>query len=77
MRCGGTSTGSLFRTSYPSSAADLVLRPSFQRTIDTLDFNARHVCIAAGLRAVREHRDNLMRLLTQPAAPPASASRNA
>ena len=57
--------------------ADLVLRPAFQRTIDTLDFNARHVCIAAGLRAVREHRDDLVRLLTQSAASRDPAPRGA
>jgi NTE family protein len=57
--------------------ADLVLRPSFQRTIDTLDFNARHVCIAAGLRAVRKHRDELLRLLTRPVAARDPAPRSA
>lgn len=46
--------------------ADLVLRPPFRRTIDTLDFDARRACIAAGLRAVRCHRIELMHLLTQP-----------
>jgi NTE family protein len=43
--------------------ADLVLKPPFRRTIDTLDFDARRECVAAGLRAVRERRDDLYRLL--------------
>lgn len=43
--------------------ADLVLRPPFRRTIDTLDFDARRECVAAGLRAVRQHRDALHHLL--------------
>lgn len=43
--------------------ADLVLRPAFRRTIDTLDFGARRTCIAAGVRVVRHHRDELRHLL--------------
>jgi NTE family protein len=43
--------------------ADLVLRPPFRRIIDTLDFDARRECVAAGLRAVRQRRDTLHRLL--------------
>jgi NTE family protein len=53
------------------AGADLVLRPAFRRTIDTLDFDARRACIAAGVRAVRRHRDILERLLsTAPGDPP-------
>ena len=47
------------------AGADLVLRPAFRRTIDTLDFNARRECIAAGMHVVRRHRDELVRLLCQ------------
>lgn len=43
--------------------ADLVLRPSFRRTIDTLDFAARRECIAAGIRVVRNQRSGLADLL--------------
>ncbi len=43
--------------------ADLVLRPAFRRTIDTLEFGARRECVAAGIRAVRQSRGNLARLL--------------
>lgn len=43
--------------------ADLVLRPPFRRTIDTLDFDARRECVAAGLRAVRRSRKELETLL--------------
>ena len=45
------------------AAADLVLRPSFGRLIETLDFAARRECIAAGLRVVRSDRPRLDRLL--------------
>lgn len=44
-------------------AADLVLRPRFGRSIDTLDFSARRECIAAGLRTVRAARAELESLL--------------
>lgn len=47
------------------AGADLVLRPAFPRTIDTLDFGARRQCIAAGLGVVRRHRDGLQKLLVQ------------
>ncbi len=47
------------------SGADLVLRPPFRRTIDTLDFDARRECISAGLRVVRSRQIELMHLLTQ------------
>lgn len=40
-------------------ASDLVLRPDFGGAIDVLDFGARRVCVAAGVRAVREQRDDL------------------
>ncbi len=43
--------------------ADLCLRPNFPRQIDTLDFTARRVCIAAGIRIVREQRELLQDLL--------------
>lgn len=43
--------------------ADLVLRPRFGRAIDTLDFDARRECVAAGMRAVRHVRRELERLL--------------
>lgn len=43
--------------------ADLVLRPLFRRTIDTLEFDARRECVAAGLRAVHRHRGELSVLL--------------
>lgn len=49
------------------AGADLVLRPTFRRTIDTLDFDARRECIAAGMGVVRRHRDELGRLLCQEA----------
>ncbi|GMQ81123.1 MAG: hypothetical protein BMS9Abin05_0553 [Rhodothermia bacterium] len=47
------------------AGADLVLRPPFQRTIDTLDFDARRECVVAGLRVVRSHQIELIQLLTQ------------
>ncbi|MCB1055900.1 MAG: hypothetical protein KDD11_10370 [Acidobacteria bacterium] len=43
--------------------ADLVIRPSFRRTIDTLDFDARRECVAAGIRGVRARREDLLALL--------------
>ena len=52
--------------------ADLVLRPTFRRTIDTLDFEARRECVAAGARVVRAHRTVLATLL-DPEAPPLPA----
>ena len=39
--------------------ADLVLRPVFRRSIDTLDFDAARECVAAGMRAVRSQRRHL------------------
>lgn len=42
---------------------DLLLRPPFRRTIDTLDFSARRECIAAGIRGVRQQRAALRDLL--------------
>ncbi len=33
---------------------DLVFRPAFARSIDTLDFDARRVSVAAGVKAVRK-----------------------
>ncbi|MBL8996267.1 MAG: patatin-like phospholipase family protein [Gemmatimonadales bacterium] len=46
--------------------ADLVLRPPFRRSIDTLDFGAKRESIAAGIAAVRAQRHALARLLTRP-----------
>lgn len=43
--------------------ADLVLRPPFRRSVDTLDLEARRECIAAGLRAVRARRRDIDRAL--------------
>lgn len=57
--------------------ADLVLRPPFRRTIDTLEFGARRECVAAGVRAVRQRRQELSTLLhldTRPPPPAVEAS---
>lgn len=43
--------------------ADLVLRPRFRRPIDTLEFEARRECVAAGIREVRAVRSQLEALL--------------
>lgn len=43
--------------------ADLVLTPAFARSIDTLEFEARRECVAAGLRCVRADRDRIHQLL--------------
>lgn len=43
--------------------ADLVLRPEFGRTIDTFDFDARRVSVAAGMKAVLRNRTELRHLL--------------
>ncbi len=43
--------------------ADLVLRPSFSRLVDVLDFDARRLCIAAGVRSVRGSMPDLERVL--------------
>lgn len=55
--------------------ADLVLRPTFRRPIDTLDFDAKRECVAAGMRAVRLRRRTLEELLMRlsPSCPPRSA----
>lgn len=45
------------------AAADLVLRPTFHRSIDTLEFSARRECVAAGLRNVRSERESIRALL--------------
>jgi NTE family protein len=45
--------------------ADLVLAPTFGRTIDTLGFSARRECVAAGVRSVRRHEAVLRQLLGQ------------
>ncbi|GMV05188.1 MAG: hypothetical protein AMXMBFR53_14670 [Gemmatimonadota bacterium] len=43
--------------------ADLVIRPEFGRYIDTLDFDARRACVAAGLKAARKGMPGIKRLL--------------
>lgn len=43
--------------------ADLVLRPAFARSIDTLDFDARRVSVVAGVKVVRKNRAELRHLL--------------
>jgi len=40
-------------------AADLVIRPAFERVIDVLDFGARDECVRAGLEAVAQRRDDI------------------
>jgi len=45
-------------------AADLVLRPQFSTTIDTLDFGAKRGCIAAGIHVVRHNREQIEELLS-------------
>lgn len=71
--------------------ADLVLTPTFARTIDTLEFSARRECVAAGMRAVRRNGAALRQLLGQtgsrvasqqlegdlPKVPPTQADRTA
>jgi len=47
--------------------ADLVIRPGFSRSIDTLDFNARAECAAAGVGAVARQASDILRLLVVPA----------
>lgn len=44
--------------------ADVVIRPPYRRSIDTLEFGAYRECIAAGIRGVRESRDSLAIALT-------------
>lgn len=47
--------------------ADLVIRPDFRRAIDTLDFESRRECVAAGIRGVRAERGRLEAILdTEP-----------
>jgi NTE family protein len=43
--------------------ADVLLRPTFDRFVDVLDFRARRHCTAAGWSAVRERRMDLERAL--------------
>jgi NTE family protein len=43
--------------------ADLLIGPRFRRSIDTLEFEARRECIAAGIRAVRGARAEIERTL--------------
>lgn len=47
--------------------ADLVLQPAYSRSVDTLEFEARRECVAAGLRCVRADRDRIRRVLGRPA----------
>ena len=44
-------------------SADLVLRPAFRRSVDTLDFSAKRECAAAGMRAARAARRGIVSLL--------------
>jgi len=44
--------------------ADLVIRPRFRRRIGVLDFGAKRECVAAGIRAVRDHSGDIARTLT-------------
>lgn len=46
--------------------AELVLRPTFRRGIDTLEFSARRECMAAGTRALRANRAAVGDLLGPP-----------
>lgn len=48
--------------------ADFVLRPDFGRPIDTLEFRHKRVCVAAGIRAVRDSIHGLRELLRHDAA---------
>ena len=43
--------------------ADLVIRPAFTRTIETLDFAAKRDSVAAGIRGVRRARAQLEQML--------------
>lgn len=43
--------------------ADLVLKPNFPRDIDTFDFGARRTCVLAGIRLIREQREQIEDLL--------------
>ncbi len=45
------------------AAADLVLRPVFDRSIGTLEFSARRECVEAGIRVVRAGRESIRKLL--------------
>lgn len=47
------------------AAADLVLRPRFMRSIDTLEFDARRECVEAGIRIVRTERESIRTLLRE------------
>jgi NTE family protein len=45
------------------SQADAVLKVTFPMQINILDFDCKRICIAAGIRAVRQQQQTLMRLL--------------
>ena len=45
------------------SHADAVLRVTFPKQINVLDFDHKRDCIAAGIRAVRQQKQTLLRLL--------------
>jgi NTE family protein len=45
------------------AAADLVLRPTFNRGIGTLEFSARRECVEAGIQVVRAGRESIRELL--------------
>lgn len=48
--------------------ADVVIRPDYPFPIETLDFGHKRVCVAAGIRAVRNARNRLFSILEkQPA----------
>jgi len=47
-------------------AADLVLRPVFDRFVDVLDFDARRMCVCAGARSVRSARAEIGALVGPP-----------
>ena len=57
--------------------ADLVLRPTFARPIQMLDFDDKRDVIAAGVRAVRSRRATLARMLEATAPAPALAEQDA
>ena len=46
--------------------ADLVIRPRFRRSVDTLAFEAQRECIAAGFRGIRDVKRQLQALLGPP-----------
>jgi len=55
--------------------ADLVVRPDFRRAIDTLDFDSRRECVAAGVRGVRAERHRVASLLLRSTDPERESER--